>query len=211
VAFAIGEDGELFSWGKVIFGTLGHGDGQNQPSPKRIEALRGVRVSQVSVGSLHVLALTEDGLVYAWGELMRSAILRERGGGREPLPKPVEALRGVRVASLVAAGNCCFAMADTGELWAWGSNNTAPLGHHEQMDYCPVPKPIEAFRGIKIDALAANDSYTIVCEDDGRVYAWGRKWAAKCGVLGLGPSVCKPAKHVLTPQRVPGLRVTCGP
>jgi alpha-tubulin suppressor-like RCC1 family protein len=49
-------------------GTLGHGDERDQFSPKRVEALRGVRVSSVSAGSWHVLALPEDGQVYAWGE-----------------------------------------------------------------------------------------------------------------------------------------------
>jgi alpha-tubulin suppressor-like RCC1 family protein len=66
VAFAIGEGGELFSWGVGDDGVLGHGDTQNQPLPKRVEALRGVRVSSASIGNLHALALAEDGLVYAW-------------------------------------------------------------------------------------------------------------------------------------------------
>jgi hypothetical protein len=49
-AFAIGGAGELFSWGAGRCGLLGHGDTQDQPSPKRVEALRGVRMSNVSTG-----------------------------------------------------------------------------------------------------------------------------------------------------------------
>jgi alpha-tubulin suppressor-like RCC1 family protein len=41
IALAIGEDGELFSVGKGGDCMLGHGDTLNQPSPKRVEALRG--------------------------------------------------------------------------------------------------------------------------------------------------------------------------
>jgi alpha-tubulin suppressor-like RCC1 family protein len=41
VAFAIGEDGELFSWGRSVY-ILGHGDEQDQPSPKRFQARCGV-------------------------------------------------------------------------------------------------------------------------------------------------------------------------
>jgi hypothetical protein len=37
---------------------------------------------------------------------------------RELLPKPVEALRGVRVSSVAAAEWRSYAAADTGELWA---------------------------------------------------------------------------------------------
>jgi alpha-tubulin suppressor-like RCC1 family protein len=64
IAFAIGEDGEVFSWGEGINGLLGHGNTRGQPSRKRVEALRGLRISSVSVGIGHALALTEDGLVY---------------------------------------------------------------------------------------------------------------------------------------------------
>jgi alpha-tubulin suppressor-like RCC1 family protein len=105
VAFAIGEDGELFSWGECMDGCLGHGDRQDQPSPKRVEALRGFRMSSVSVGCCNVLALTEDGLVYAWGANKLRALMGNPPVERELLPNPVEALRSVRVGS-VAADNC---------------------------------------------------------------------------------------------------------
>jgi hypothetical protein len=42
--FAIGEYGELFSWGVGGDGLLGHGNTQYQPSPKRVEALGSVKV-----------------------------------------------------------------------------------------------------------------------------------------------------------------------
>jgi hypothetical protein len=64
-AYAIGEEGGIFSWGLGYGAHLGHGDRQNQPSPKRVEALRDVPMRGVSVGACHVLALAEDGLVYA--------------------------------------------------------------------------------------------------------------------------------------------------
>jgi alpha-tubulin suppressor-like RCC1 family protein len=48
--YAIVEDGELFSWGTGEDGLLGHGDTNDQPSPKRVEVLRDVRVSSVACG-----------------------------------------------------------------------------------------------------------------------------------------------------------------
>jgi alpha-tubulin suppressor-like RCC1 family protein len=47
-AFAIGKDGELFSWGVGRYGLLGHGDAEERRSPTRVEALRGVRVRSVA-------------------------------------------------------------------------------------------------------------------------------------------------------------------
>jgi alpha-tubulin suppressor-like RCC1 family protein len=67
-AFAVSEDMQVFSWGFGENGTLGHGDWQDQLSPKRIEALRGIQLRSVAVGSYHVLALAAGGVLYAWGE-----------------------------------------------------------------------------------------------------------------------------------------------
>jgi hypothetical protein len=117
-AFAIGDAGELRSWGRGEGGLLSHGDTQDQPSPKLVEALRGVRMSSVSVGIWHALALAGDGLVYAWGVNAVETGLGNPHVEGELLPKPVEALRGVRVGSVGAAGVRSYALADTGELWA---------------------------------------------------------------------------------------------
>jgi alpha-tubulin suppressor-like RCC1 family protein len=113
-AYVIGEDGEVFSWGDGLFWLLGHGDAQGQPSPKHVEALPGVRVSDASIGDRHALALAEDGLVYAWGDNWGRAVLGNRIVEGELLPKPVEALRGARVGSVAASGARSYAVANTG-------------------------------------------------------------------------------------------------
>jgi hypothetical protein len=112
-SFAVGEHGQLFSWGRGGRGCLGHGDKEDQPSPKRVEALRGVCVSSVTPGIWHALALADDGLVYAWGVNMKRALLGNPHVERELLPKPIEGLRGVRVVSAAISSNCNYAVADT--------------------------------------------------------------------------------------------------
>jgi hypothetical protein len=86
-AFAIGEVGGLLSWGRGESGLLGHGDTRNQPAPKRVEALQGIRMSGVSVRVFHALALAEDGLLYAWGINAQRALLSDPHVERELLPK----------------------------------------------------------------------------------------------------------------------------
>jgi alpha-tubulin suppressor-like RCC1 family protein len=169
-AFAIGEAGELSSWGLGEYGVLGHGDTRNQPSPKRVEALRGIRVSVALVGAVHALALAEDGQVYAWGFNHGRTHLGNPDIEKELLPKPIEALRGVRLASITNVETRTYAVADTGEVWAWGSSSDPfpPLSHGEGTS-CPLPKPIESLRGIKVDAVAAGN-HTLALADDGGVY-----------------------------------------
>jgi alpha-tubulin suppressor-like RCC1 family protein len=212
--FAIGEDGELFSWGSGGSGTLGHGDEEDRPSPKRVEALQGVRISCVSVHVLgHAVALAEEGLVYAWGDNAEWSDTGNSNVEMELLPKPVEALRGVRIGSVATACRRGYAVADTGLDWAWGcdrgdSSRITLLGENEQVDR-PVPKSLESLRSIKADAVAA-DGQTLVLADDGSVYSWGGVRAASAGALGLGPSVSESGRTVPIPQRVPTLRVARG-
>jgi hypothetical protein len=152
---AIGQDGELFSWGYGDLGLLGHGDEEEQRSPKRVEALRGVRVSTTAFGGLHALALAESGLVYTWGECADGFSLGNPNVEKE-LPKPIEALLDVRVGSIATGAMCRYAVACTGEAWAWGfdSNDFIPLGYGEEV-HSLVPKPVELLRGVKVDAVAA--------------------------------------------------------
>jgi alpha-tubulin suppressor-like RCC1 family protein len=155
-AYAIGEDEEFFWWGRAGCARFDLGNWQDQPSPKRVGVLRGIRVSDLGIGWGHALALGKDGLVYTWGESYGRTVLGHPHVERELLPKPVEALRGVRVSSIIAAGLGSYAVADIGELWAWGCDFEfyAPLGHGEEKS-CSVPKPIALLHGIKMDAVAA--------------------------------------------------------
>jgi alpha-tubulin suppressor-like RCC1 family protein len=207
-AFAIGKGGELFSWGFDDCGLPGHGDEQNHPSPKRVEALRGVRVRSVSVGDMHALALSEDGLVYAWGNNLRRATLGHPNVDMELLPKQVEALRGVQMGSIAAGGDRSYAMSCTGELWAWGvaENGVPPLGHGEQRN-CLLPKRIASLQGIKVRSVAANENHTLALAEDGGVYAWGHELATRAGALGLGSAG---TEAVPTPQRLPALLAAYG-
>jgi len=177
----------------------------------RVEALRDVRVTSVAFGCHHAVALAEEGRVYAWGNNWQWALLGNPHVQRELMPKPVEALRGVRVGSVAAAQHRSYAVSDTGEVWAWGIDGDVypPLGHDEPVA-CPLPKPIAALRGIKVDAVVANVLHTLALVDDGSVYAWGDSTPAEAGALGLGSSVADAGMPVRTPQRVPALRVACG-
>ena len=57
----------LFSRGKGDNYRLGHGTEEHVRLPKQIDRFNGKKVKDISVGSMHCLAVTEDGEVYGWG------------------------------------------------------------------------------------------------------------------------------------------------
>ena len=64
------KDGEVFTWGRGSDSKLGHGDESDEDTPKRVEALVGVKAKEVSCGEYHSAVCAEDGRVYTfgWGE-----------------------------------------------------------------------------------------------------------------------------------------------
>ncbi|XP_058040409.1 RCC1 and BTB domain-containing protein 1-like [Ahaetulla prasina] len=64
---AVIDNGEVYGWGYNGNGQLGLGNNGNQLTPCRVAALQGVCVMQIVCGYAHTLALTDEGLLYAWG------------------------------------------------------------------------------------------------------------------------------------------------
>ncbi|XP_072370328.1 RCC1 and BTB domain-containing protein 1 isoform X1 [Scyliorhinus torazame] len=66
-SMAVLDNGEVYSWGYNGSGQLGTGINGNHLTPCRVTALQGICVLQITCGSAHTLALTDEGLLYAWG------------------------------------------------------------------------------------------------------------------------------------------------
>lgn len=64
---ALTAEGEVYTWGKGNAYRLGHGNENHVRYPKLVEALKHKRVRDLTVGSVMVLALTDDHQVYGWG------------------------------------------------------------------------------------------------------------------------------------------------
>jgi len=78
---AVTEKGELYTWGSGSGFHLGHGVAAAQPTPKRVEALRRVKVTAAAICAGHTLVAGEDGVV--WGFGLRAFL---RLGGADALP-----------------------------------------------------------------------------------------------------------------------------
>ena len=67
-SLVISTKGACYSWGKGSCGRLGHGDEEDQLTPRLVEALRGVVVFAVAAGEAHSLAVDESGWCYSFGK-----------------------------------------------------------------------------------------------------------------------------------------------
>jgi alpha-tubulin suppressor-like RCC1 family protein len=97
-------------------------------------------------------------------------------------------------ATVVAGEGYSFALADSGEVYAWGNNEFGQLGLGDKEDRL-TPTKVPGLTGVK--AIIAGGGHFFALTESGEVYAWG--WN-EAGQLGLGDT-----ENRLTPTKVPGL------
>ena len=67
IFLTISDRGILMTYGSGAHGCLGHGNYHDVNQAKIVEALLGYEVQQVSCGQSHVMAVTNENEVFAWG------------------------------------------------------------------------------------------------------------------------------------------------
>ncbi len=108
---ALKEDGTVLAWGYNRDGELGDGTNEDSPAPVLVKdfqdpsgRLSGVRA--VAAGSVHSLALKEDGTVWAWGANDQGQLgngAKTSGTNTLGINTPLE-VKGLGGVELVAAG-----------------------------------------------------------------------------------------------------------
>ena len=60
-------DGSVFTFGRNDYGQLGIGNNESAGRPVFVDALQSIRISDVTSGCYHSIALSQEGTVYVWG------------------------------------------------------------------------------------------------------------------------------------------------
>ncbi|XP_015437908.1 PREDICTED: alsin [Dufourea novaeangliae] len=68
---------ELWTWGDIEYGQLGTGDIIKRVRPVLVAKLSNTGLRKISCGAFHILALTLDGRVFAWGKNNRKQVMLE--------------------------------------------------------------------------------------------------------------------------------------
>jgi hypothetical protein len=200
---ALTEDGALFTWetrrvtsveANEPVPELGYGSFVHDlRAPYRVFALEGTRMSSVAVGTGFTVAVTEAGAVFSFG--MNDACLGHGEGNEEQgvfLPKRIEALDGLRVASVAAGHSQALALTECGLLYSWGVVEDGDLGKaelgrgtddntgDEKIEYA-IPQLVTAFLGKRVRAIAAGIRTSYAVTDTGELYTWGANIFSQLG------------------------------
>lgn len=163
-------------WGLDDSGQLGLGSPGVFETPTALPSngpLAGKTVIKSVASGNHVLVVTADQKVFAWG----SNVFGQLGNGtRLPSSQPVEVflpegLAGKAILDAGVTSNACYLVTADFELWGWG--NGAFGGGNSQTVVIPVRINAGVLAGKRVVKIACGISHLIALTEDGLVAAMG--------------------------------------
>lgn len=181
---ALTSKGTVLAWGLNKYGQLGDGTTKNRRTPVQVKLPKGTKVTAISTGCYHSLAITSTGKLYAWGYNSRGQL---GDGTTKNRHTPVQVKLPSGDKASIVAGGCDYSLASTTDgLFGWGQNDEGQLGNDSTTSTAtPVLVPL-LFRGPgpgTITSLFAGCDHSTALFSKGGVLAWGNNNA---GQLGTG-------------------------
>jgi alpha-tubulin suppressor-like RCC1 family protein len=116
-------DGTLWTWGRSLNGSLGHGNATTYSSPKQVGAL--TNWASIALSYNNAAALKTDGTLWTWGFNADGQLgLNNRTNYNSPMQVGVA----TDWSKVGAAYSFALATKTNGTLWSWGRNNYGQLG-----------------------------------------------------------------------------------
>jgi alpha-tubulin suppressor-like RCC1 family protein len=127
---ALLSNGAYYNWGYNAAGQLGNGSTANSDEPVEVNLPAKVRqVFQGGSGATNgqTIAILANGSVWAWGNNKKGQ-LGDASRTSSDVPVAVSVPAGVTFVKVDSGGYSCYAIDNSGRLWAWGGNENGQLG-----------------------------------------------------------------------------------
>ena len=205
ISAALTVDGRIYTWGtfRDSKGVLGHDPRGSliQEHPTLLDALAGHRIVQIGAGANHLMAISEDGQVWAWGcgeqgQLGRRILERHKTNALRPTNVTPRLGRSkVAVSRVVCGSYHTLLITREGQAFAMGLNNYGQLGTG---DFEERINPVQIIAGSQVVDASAGEHHSLALLSTGQVLAFGR---ADSGQLGIPHS----SAPLPSPTLIPGL------
>jgi alpha-tubulin suppressor-like RCC1 family protein len=176
---AVKSDGTVWSWGDNKFGQLGlNKTDAFKDKPTKLSGIGSI--SAVVAGRSHTFAISQAGLVYAWGNNNSGQL----GDGTTTLRlSPVALDAFASPISLAGGADHSLFINPNGTVMTWGSNYLGQLG-----ESTPVQRNLPGQVPNIADAIQADAGayFSMVLRADGTVLAWGDNDSGELGDGTLG-------------------------
>jgi alpha-tubulin suppressor-like RCC1 family protein/PKD repeat protein len=177
--------GTVWTWGRNDWGQLGDGSQTMHILPVQVLDADGgffQGVVAIASGENFVLALTNDGLVWTWGENSSGQLGLPRAEKSRQYPRLVEIKSPCQA---IAAGHQhALALTTDGHVMAWGNNTYGQLGIGSYISTHIPSQVLSVNDNLPLDhvqSIAAGDDHSMAILDNGHVMLWGKNSSGQLG------------------------------
>ncbi|XP_058497192.1 probable E3 ubiquitin-protein ligase HERC3 [Solea solea] len=173
-------DGTVHSCGSNSWGQLGH----NKPGtcPEAVAALDMQKITTLSSGWAHSMAVNEHGQVFAWGAGEGGQLGLGTAEVAVRIPRLVKRLYDHHISQVMCGNQHCIALSRDGQLFTWGQNTSGQLGLGKGEPSKLFPHPLKSLAGIPLAQITAGGDHSFALSLSGAVFGWGKN---RAGQLGL--------------------------
>lgn len=187
--FALTNTGLVYGWGtfRGNDGIIGFRSGvHTQATPILIPELKDI--TNIAVGTNHVLALNTKGKVFTWGageqsQLARRVVSRTAVGAL--IPREF-GLQRKKIVHIGCGDYHSFAVDAKGAVYSWGLNSFGQTGipkDEETVENAIAnPTVVKSLADFDIKQIAGGAHHTLACTTTGQVLVWGRIDGDQAGV-----------------------------
>ncbi|KAL0102780.1 hypothetical protein PUN28_018224 [Cardiocondyla obscurior] len=183
------ETGEVYTFGWGADGQTGLAHYQNEYRPSLVKGdLAGQRIIKVSCAADCVLALSDKGKVYGWGNSEYGQLPIKENSSQINIATELDTQDLGYVTDIAAGGTFCMILNNNGNVYVWGYGILG-LGPQVQNVLKPTMIPPTLFgnniynRNVKVTNIYCGISHLAALTNSGDLYMWG---CNKFGCLGLG-------------------------
>ncbi|XP_068988938.1 RCC1-like G exchanging factor-like protein [Bombus flavifrons] len=184
------ESGEVYTFGWGADGQTGLAHYRNEHRPSLVKGdLAGQHIIKVACVADCVLALSDKGNVFGWGNSEYAQLLMEGENQQINIATELSALKKLGHIVDIACGGCfCMILNNTGEVYVWGYGILG-FGPEVKKSQQPIKIPSVLFgnnvyqKNTKVVKIFCGMSHLAALTNTGDLYMWG---CNKFGSLGLG-------------------------
>ena len=183
-------DGAVYTWGWNYHGQLGNNTKTNSNTIVAVQTIStpiaGKKIVKIAAGQGHSLALTDDGMVYAWGR-NDTGQLGNNATTDAMLPVAVTVtgtpMSNKTIVEIASGARHSLAIDSSGKVYAWGHNGSGQLGNNSTVNaLTPVAVQAPADKNIiQVSGSGWLGASSSALTSNGTVYSWGRGFDGQLG------------------------------
>jgi alpha-tubulin suppressor-like RCC1 family protein len=152
----------LWTWGAGESGQLGTGRCTNRDIPMRVEILNtdytDAKISSVSCGFGHTIALSSNGEVYSWG-LNCKGQLGINSIKSSKFPNLIPSISNIK--KIFCYENSSGCITDQGKVFTWGDGKNYRLMQSNDMENKLLPTHVSQLSSMEVDSFAISENGSV--------------------------------------------------